>query len=164
MNNKMSTLKLSWKDMENIIDKAISIIEQDYFPDIIIAIQRGGCIPSVILSHRLSIREMISVDIKITVNDSINSPKITPIIQHNSCINKISKKKILIIDDIIGSGKTFNVLLDYLKKFNPAEIRSFVCVVNQSNWEEANNYSFKNVINYIGIETNKWVEFPWENR
>lgn len=164
MNNNISTLKLSWKDMENIIDKTISIIEQDYLPDIIIAIQRGGCIPSVILSHRLGIREMISVDVKITVNDSINSPKITPAIQHNPCINKISKKKILIIDDIVGSGKTFNILIDYVKRFDPAEIRSFVCAVNKSNWDKSNNYSFRNIINYIGLETNKWVEFPWENR
>lgn len=157
-----NTIVFSWADIEKIIKRELKRIRNDEMPDFIIAIQRGGFIPSVILSHALNIREIIPLDVKITVDDSVNSKKIQPTLLHNPDIEKIRDKKVLIVDDIAGSGTTYKRVYEYLMSYCPARIKSFVCVVNRDNWNKANCEPPQKLITYLGEEIQGWVEFPWE--
>ena len=66
-------------------------------PEIIVSINRGGCIPGVYLSHFLN-KPHKMVDIK-----SIDNQKIS--------VNTLKKfKSALIIDDINDTGKTFTIV------------------------------------------------------
>lgn len=162
MAEKINTITLSWNDIEKIIMHASKHIKDDGVPDVILAIQRGGFIPAVMLSHALNIRDIIPLNVKITVNDSINSQKMQPILEHNPDVQKIKDKNVLIVDDIIGSGCTHHVVSNYLAKYQPASLKSLICVINKNNWEKTNYESPNKLISYIGIEVRGWVEFPWE--
>ena len=86
------------------------ILSSNWSPDVILSINRGGCVPGVYLSHLLNTsHEVINVNNKIE-NLSINN------------------RNVLVIDDINDTGKTF----DFVKKtFNnsDAEIR-FAALIN----------------------------------
>ena len=114
-------------------------------PEIIVSINRGGCIPGVYLSHFLN-KPHKMVDIK-----SIDNQKIS--------VNTLKKfKSALIIDDINDTGKTFTIVKETFDNIN-ADIRYAALI---------NNISSKTKIEYHGQIINKkenpiWYVFPWEN-
>ena len=114
-------------------------------PEIIVSINRGGCIPGVYLSHFLN-KPHKMVDIK-----SIDNQKIS--------VNTLKKfKSALIIDDINDTGKTFTIVKETFDNTN-ADIRYAALI---------NNISSKTKIEYHGQIINKkenpiWYVFPWEN-
>ncbi len=136
----------SINEMHNAIKQIVKQINISGFkPEVIISINRGGCIPGVYLSHFLD-KPHRMIDIKLV--DS--SEKKFSFLKKN--------KLILIIDDINDTGRTF----DFVKKtFNNSdcEIR-FAALIN--------NVTSKTKIDYHGQLIDKsenpvWYVFPWEN-
>ena len=136
----------SINEMHNAIKQIVEQINiSEFNPEVIISINRGGCIPGVYLSHFLD-KPHKMIDIKLV----------------DSSENKFSffkkNKLILIIDDINDTGRTF----DFVKKtFNNSdcEIR-FAALIN--------NVTSKTKIDYHGQLIDKsenpvWYVFPWEN-
>ena len=136
----------SINEMHNAIKQIVEQINISSFdPEVIVSINRGGCIPGVYLSHFLD-KPHKMIDIKLP----------------DSSENKFSffkkNKLILIIDDINDTGSTF----DFVKKtFNDSdcEIR-FAALIN--------NVTSKTKIDYHGQLIDKsenpvWYVFPWEN-
>ena len=136
----------SINEMHNAIKQIVKQINISGFnPEVIVSINRGGCIPGVYLSHFLD-KPHKMIDIKLV----------------DSSENKFSflkkNKLILIIDDINDTGRTF----DFVKKtFNNSdcEIR-FAALIN--------NVTSKTKIDYHGQLIDKsedpvWYVFPWEN-
>lgn len=160
MSSNNNVISLSWKDIDKIIKEFINNIKVK--PDFIVAIQRGGLVPAVMLSHALKVRDVIPLNIKVTQDDSINSFKTKPIIIHNPNMKIINGKKVLLVDDIVGSGYTYQVAIKYLHGYHPELITSLICVVNKNNWEKANSDSPDKYINNIGMLVRGWTEFPWE--
>ena len=142
MNKKYVTYK-NFKKYIKILDKKIKNL--DWNPEIILSINRGGCIPGVYLSHIKGIKHDV---INISDNDSIYSYKYI--------LDKYSY--ILIIDDINDSGKTLSNIKTLLKD-HISKLRFAVLINNKSS-------SFK--IDYFSTEIDKnidnsWIVFPWEN-
>lgn len=156
---------IDWEKIDEISSQIVQkIMKENYNPDIIISIVRGGMIPSVILSHKLNIRDIKNVVIKETIDDSINAQKLKPKIEENINLNKIENKKVLIVDDIIGTGETIRKLKQEIEKYNPKEVKTAIYFVNKLNWEKSNNTKCSNVAEFIGEELEGWVIFPWENK
>ncbi len=160
MNNNINYI--NWKEITDIIKYMSSNIEKTYKPEIIISIVRGGMIPSVILSHELNIRNVENIKSIETVNDEINAIKQRPIVDKNINLSNINEKKVLIVDDILGSGATIKKIKEEVKKWNPKEVRTAICIVNEENWEKSNKTNYKDEIEYIGKSVRGWVVFPWE--
>ena len=119
-------------------------------------------IPSVILSHELNIRNVENIKSIETLNDEINAIKKKPIVDKNINLSNIKGKKVLIVDDILGSGATIKKIKEEVKKWKPKEVRTAICIVNEENWEKSNNTNYKDEIEYIGKSVRGWVVFPWE--
>ena len=143
----MKKSSYSINEMHNAIRQIVEQINISGFnPEVIVSINRGGCIPGVYLSHFLD-KPHKMIDIK-SLND--NSENISSFFRKN--------KLVLIIDDINDTGKTF----DFVKKtFNnlDCEIR-FAALIN--------NVTSKTKIDYHGqlidkSESPVWYVFPWEN-
>lgn len=160
MNNNINYI--SWKEITDIIKYMGSNIEKTYKPEIIISIVRGGMIPSVILAHKLNVRNVENIKSIETLNDEINAIKQEPIIDKNINLSNIKGKKVLIVDDILGSGATIKKIEEEVKKWKPKEIRTAICIVNEENWEKSNKNNYKGEIEYIGKSVRGWVVFPWE--
>lgn len=153
---------ISWKEITNIVKSIGNNIKKNYRPEIIISVVRGGMIPSVILSHTLNIRNVENIKSIETLNDEIDAIKQKPIVDTNINFSNIKGKKVLIVDDILGSGATIRKVKEEVEKWNPKEIRTAICVVNEKNWEKSNKTNYKNEIEYIGKIVRGWVVFPWE--
>jgi uncharacterized protein len=155
-------IPLKWGDIENIILSLSEKVKTDGIPDLIFGIQRGGLIPSVILSHYLEVRELIPFNISITSDDYVYSKKMSPKLGDNVSLEVITNKDILVVDDITGSGETLKVVMDIIQKYSPARIRVLTCIVNRDNWDVYNSYEPSELLSYIGREVKGWITFPWE--
>lgn len=160
MENKI--IYFSWEEISEVIKNISNRIKKDYSPDVIISVIRGGMIPGVILSHNLNIRKVQNIKSVETINDDINAIKQEPVVDSNIDLSEIKSKKVLIVDDILGSGKTIRKIKEVINKWNPKELRTAICIVNEENWEKFNQKSYINEVEYIGKIVRGWVVFPWE--
>ena len=148
----MSELKVNYS-IDEMHVAIIRIIEQmndsNWMPEIILSINRGGCIPGIYLSHKIEIPHKV---IDIQLRDNSVSPNFSVL---NDCLTKY--QKLLIVDDINDSGNTLKLIKDHSLKNEP-EIR-FAALIN--------NIKSKIKIDYQGklIDKSKnpvWYIFPWE--
>ncbi len=142
---------LSNNEINNAIKEIVNQIDISGFtPEIIISINRGGCIPGVYLSHYFKKPHNI-IDIK--------SLKAKSLKDFSLLTNTLKKNKsVLVIDDINDSGKTFDIVKKIFSSSNN-EIR-FAALIN--------NVSSKTKIDFHGQLIDKrdnpvWYVFPWEN-
>lgn len=160
MNNNINYF--DWNTISEVIKNMSEEIKDNYNPEIIISIVRGGMIPSVILSHNLNIRNIKNIKSIETESDQINANKHEPVIDENIDFSEIRGKKVLIVDDIIGSGATIKKIKQVVKMWQPRELRTAICIVNEENWKKSNEISYDKEIEYIGKVVSGWVVFPWE--
>tara|TARA_B100000900_G_C20535668_1_gene698254 strand:- start:624 stop:1073 length:450 start_codon:yes stop_codon:yes gene_type:complete len=139
--------------IDNLNEDILSLISQvrsaNLKIDVILSVNRGGCIPGVYLSHGLKLPHKV---IDLQLRDGINIP------DSNSVKNlKINSKKILIIDDINDTGSTF-IHLNRIINANKTK-KYFACLIN--------NIGSKFQVEFYGRSINKvekpsWYVFPWE--
>ena len=137
----------------NLNEDILSLISQvrsaNLKIDLILSVNRGGCIPGVYLSHGLKLPHKV---IDLQLRDGTNIP------DSNSVKNlKINSKKILIIDDINDTGSTFIHLNRIINANNTKKY--FACLIN--------NIASKFQVEFYGRSINKvekpsWYVFPWE--
>jgi hypoxanthine phosphoribosyltransferase len=103
---------LSFKEIVERINKAA-------LPDIdlVVGIADGGVVPASLIASRLKTDLRV---IKINYRDPQNNPQYeSPVILSGfSITHELIKKKILIVDDVSVSGKTFQTALNFFNGFN----------------------------------------------
>jgi hypoxanthine phosphoribosyltransferase len=186
-------LKHNEKHLRSWLHKIIRDMAQDNWkPDYIVGLTRGGLVPATMLSHYLNVPMHT---LHVSFRDDEGGPESNlwmaedaygyiPVEERTDAEIEISmlpvkgdtsdpkkRKKILIVDDINDSGAT----LSWIKEDWPSG-----CLPNDSAWDSVwhNNVRFAVLVNnavsgfkdvdYVGTEINKqetpcWVVFPWEN-
>ena len=148
----MGVIKINFniEDMQfALLNITKQIQSSTWIPEVILSINRGGCVPGVYLSHAIKTPHKV---IDIQLRDSNNKPNLD-VLKYS--INRY--KTILIIDDINDTGATFN----FIKKNiidKTKEVRYAVLVDNTSS-------DFR--VDYKGkvidkSKTPSWIIFPWE--
>src|SRR6056297_3438869 len=98
----------TWDDLTKLVAKIeIQCNWDDYKPDLVVGLSRGGLIPGVMLSHRFNVPH---IPIVWSTRDFAGSADFSH--QNLSLISEVrhaaySKKDVLIVDDICDTGKTF---------------------------------------------------------
>jgi uncharacterized protein len=174
----------TWQDVEKMCVQIVTQMYADNWrPDYIVGLTRGGNIPATIISNMLNVR---CEALKVSLRDDDMGPEsnlwmaedafgYVPAEEQETlkCRWDLSKRKnILVVDDINDTGATFN----WIKQ----DWRSG-CLPNEDNaWEAvwANNVRFATLTNndasnfddvrYTCHEINKaeedvWLVYPWEN-
>ena len=161
----------SWTDIERM---CVSIVNQMYAdnwrPDYIIGLTRGGNVPATIISNMTGIRcEALKVSLRDDGRDM--GPESNLWMAEDAFGYEIAPKNILIVDDINDTGATFN----WIKEDWPLG-----CLPDDPRWEKvwggnvrfatltenlASNFSD---VRYTCHEINKaeediWLVYPWEN-
>ncbi len=148
----------TWKDIEHMIQNITNLMYADNWrPDYIVGLTRGGLVPATIMSNMTGIT-MYALDVRFRDTDKdYKGP------EHNGMMNKdaLIGNNILIIDDINDTGRTFQWIKD---DWNTDEawgknVRTAALVDNGA--------SKFGEVDYTALEINKlekdvWVVFPWE--
>ena len=138
------------KEMEKaLLEIKEQIKKSSWIPDIILSVNRGGCVPGVYLSHMINVPHKV-VDVQLRDNES--EPNLMVL---DSCINSFSN--ILIIDDINDTGATFNFIKN---RIDEQDLSIFFAVL-------IDNISSNFKVDFRGKLINKsedpsWIIFPWE--
>lgn len=134
------------KDAKLLFKKADSHIGK---PDAILAIARGGLSLAHFLSLRWDLREVYSLNAI-----SYDGNKQKELIIKNIPKIDSSFKKILIVDEIVDSGKSLKKIIEMLQEQNP-QIAFYTAVIFQKE-----NAQIK--ANFWIREPLDWIDFFWE--
>lgn len=95
---------MTWEEFDNEIVALAAKI--DLSPDVIVGIVRGGLVPARLLSKHLKVKDMYCL----TVKKGGDKRKIT-----SEVLEDLTNKKIIIIEDILETGKSLIVAKKYLE-------------------------------------------------
>jgi uncharacterized protein len=186
----MKKIYYSWSDIQGATyDIARQIYKDDWRPDYVVGITRGGLIPATLLSQYL---EVPCETLKVSLRDGSQCEsnlwmaedafgyvpmnergtvhfEVTGLPVREDSSHPERKKNILIVDDINDTGAT----LAWIKKDWQSG-----CLPNSYAWGNiwhnnvrfatiVNNMSSKETVDYSSFEINKaeqdcWIVFPWE--
>ncbi|MGV8085126.1 MAG: phosphoribosyltransferase [Candidatus Bilamarchaeum sp.] len=145
----MELLKINWEIVYKYSsDVCLSIRKDKFKPDAIVALSRGGLVPSRIFSDLLNVGSILVLGLKSYDKDNKQSQiQITQEITNN-----LKGQKILLVDDVSDSGNSLIFAMDYLSK-KGASARSATLHYKPDS-------KFKP--DYFAQTTKSWVCYPWE--
>lgn len=183
MNTEIKKLIIKDKEFKGIVSKMCRKIATDQWqPDYVVGITRGGLLPAVMISQyfnipcntlNVSLRDGIECESNLWMAEDafgyVN--KEDRVYTEGDASSLDNRKNILIVDDINDSGATFNwIMKDWASG----------CLPSDPGWQSVwnNNVKFAVIVDnlaskcdvkmdFVGMEINKaeedvWVEFPWE--
>ena len=143
-----------------VLDIVSQMYSDDWRPDYIVGVTRGGLIPAVMMSHYTGVK-MHTLDVRL--RDADHSPEHAVWMAEEAGADK----RILIIDDINDTGETFKWIVKDWEESNPpadwldiwGNTVRFATIID--------NAPSKFDVDYTSIEINKaedpaWIVFPFE--
>lgn len=150
---------LSWPEIDGIVE-LIAERAGRYRIETIVGIARSGLVPGVMLSHRMGVRSLAVLDIARTDSDAVNAPKSQPRLRSLSHPHAVQRRRVLVVDDIVGGGLTMAMAAGVLRELQ-AEVVTATLVVNQRNLRAARP---ERAADIVGCVVHGWVVFPWEGK
>ena len=149
-------LELTWDNVDFLLDCLSDELKRKSTKyDTIIALGRGGLIPAATLSYKLGILNLHNLGI--STSEDQGKYEETLVYQKPNNISKESK--ILVIDDINDSGRTFTAVKSILLSEYGIDDTNvlYVSLVQREGTE-----FFKNTISGNILHTSRWLVFPWD--
>jgi hypoxanthine phosphoribosyltransferase len=142
---------LSWERFDALCTSLYQQIWADGFePDSIVAIARGGLVPGVRLSHLFGLEAFEAATIQKNLTSERYSARGSAVVKAVS--QRTRTGRVLIVDDIVGSGDTLHVACKALD-IPPDRFRTASLFVNDSCDAPPH---------YFERRVDDWVVFPWE--
>ena len=129
--------------------KILSKVIKEFKPEAILAIARGGLTLGHFLSISLDIREIYTIN-----SIYYNEDKKLDNIKIYNIPNLKDYKRVIIVDEIVDSGKTVDEVLKKLKKIYPNIQFKTASIFYKNNALVIPDFKIK--------ETNRWIDFFWE--
>lgn len=129
------------------------VADSGYQPDIIIPIARGGLIPGGALSYSLGVKlsDTMNVEFYTDVNETLPDPVLLePLLD----VRSLKECRVLVVDDVVDSGRTLDLVLDILRKEQVTEVRSAVLYGKPTSVVDPD---------YVWRRTDQWICFPWSS-
>ena len=149
MSNK---LWYNWREMRRDVNTLCrEIILDNFSPDVIVGLSRGGLTPGVMMSHWF---QKPFKPVKAALRDFPDWDDYLP---------KKTDKRILIVDDICDSGETFQKISDFLNSRKESSTRTdirFASLWWNNEVEFEPHYYAQECAKDSG---NIWIHFPWEH-
>ena len=134
-------------------DLAQAIADDDYEPDIILAIARGGLLIAGALGYALSVKNIYTMNVEFYtgVDERLDVPMILPPTPE---LVEVEQAHVLIADDVADTGHT----LALVKEFCTGKVAEVRCGVL---YEKP-----RSVVQceYVWRRTDRWINFPWSDK
>lgn len=149
--DKFKCYLVSWDEAYKLSKILAHKIKNSGFkPDIVIGIARGGLVPARIVCDFLLHKDLAAIKVEHWgIAATLGKAKIKfplPV--------DISGKKVLVVDDVVDTGDTFSVSIDYIKEMNPSEVKSAVLHYKTCSTSVPDYWAEKQ-------EEWKWIIYPW---
>ncbi len=142
---------LQWGEMgEATKALATAIHADDYRPDVVLAIARGGLIVAAALAYALGVKNTYTMNVEFYtgVDERLPVPMILPPAPD---LVDLEGAKVLIADDVADTGAT----LALVKEFSSARVGEVRCATLY----EKSHSTVK--CEYVWRRTDDWIVFPW---
>ncbi len=143
-----NTIPVPWNDVDFLVNRLVERIKYKNLEfDTILGIGRGGLIPATILSYKLDIKNLQNFGLNTRHSDEV------VLYQKPNVFGKV-----LVVDDINDSGRTFSITKEYLdENYNDVESIKYSSLILR------NKSTFRHEILY-GNEyfVDNWFTFPWD--
>jgi hypoxanthine phosphoribosyltransferase len=151
---------LTWTDVETLIDHLMPQFEVEF--DSMIMISRGGIIPGGMLAEALQVKEILTAAVDFPYEAELESqreknrllawPKFVQFPDNNILVNK----RILVVDDVWGSGRTITAVKN---RVNGARGTPYTCVLHFNPYRSLFGTARPD---YYAAITDAFILYPWE--
>jgi hypothetical protein len=142
----MRKLFLNWKQTEELIAKLAEKVQNDFSPDFVLGIARGGLVPAVRISHLLGCGFRVIQVLHYLKSRRLARPRLI------SGSGRLSGG-VLVVDDVADTGETLEFAVRYARRRGGREVRTATLGYKPHS---------KFVPDYFVFRTSRWVVFPWE--
>ena len=144
---------VSWNDIENWCSNIRCKVVDQFTPDVIIGLSRGGLVPARILSDSLWIKDLLSIK---TEHWGITATKSGQAVLNDPGKLNLKGRKVLVVDDITDTGQSMKLAYDFVKSQEPKELRTATMLhITRSEF----------IPDFYGEEVSQeqwtWFIFPW---
>lgn len=125
-------------------------IIDDYKPDCVLSIARGGLLIGGALGYALGIKNVsvINVEFYTDIGEHLEEPMMVP---PTPKVVDLSGMRVLVADDVADTGKTLELVREFLGD-QVEEVRTAVIYHKPSSIIDPD---------YAWRKTDKWINFPW---
>lgn len=136
-------------------DIADEVRAAGFVPDAVLAVARGGLAAAGYLTCALDVPVMHTVRVRRTADDSRYAAKQRPVVDTSGPLGLGAGDRVLVVDDIVGTGATADAVLAHLAAAGvAAEDVRFAAVVR--------NHRSGYVPDHCPAVVDDWIVFPWE--
>ncbi|MEM1536203.1 MAG: phosphoribosyltransferase [Candidatus Bathyarchaeia archaeon] len=141
----------TWSQIYRMLLQIAEKIRRDNFkPDIIVGVSRGGWPPARILSDFLENPNLANVRVEFYVG--VAETKGEPMLTQPVSV-KVAGKKVLVVDEVADTGKSLQLIKEHLRAEGASEVR--IATIYLKPWSTVKP-------DYYARETSRWIVFPWE--
>ncbi len=153
MSDKIVCEMISWDRVVSLVHRlAIQIRKDNYHPDIIVTIGRGGYVPARLLADYLDSMNLTSIKIEHYFNATHKHPVTTVI--YPLSIN-VTDQRVLLVDDVSDSGETFETALAHIRqRSSPKSIKTAALHHKMVSSYMPDYYGDK-------LPEWRWLTYPW---
>lgn len=144
---------VTWGEIESWCNVLREKIKENYRPEAIIGLARGGLVPARILSDSLLIKDLYAVK---TEHWGITAAMDGKAVLKDSGKLEVEGKKVLIVDDITDTGESMQIATEFLREMGPTEIKT-ATMLHISHSKTVPDYYAEEV----PTDNWTWYTFPW---
>ncbi|BCS91319.1 MAG: xanthine phosphoribosyltransferase [Candidatus Micrarchaeota archaeon] len=151
--NSLRVKVVRWSDVSRWCRRlAKSIRRSGYNADLIIAISRGGLVPSRILADLLDIKVILSLKIDHWVETAEHTEH--AVVRYDLC-NDLRGKRALVVDDITDTGESIDLAKRYTKeRLNASDVKTATMQLLSSSKIKPDFYG-------VYVDQWAWFIYPW---
>lgn len=141
----------TWNQIYRMLLQIADKIRKDNFkPNIIVGVSRGGWPPARVLSDLLENPNLANVraEFYLGVAETKGEPTLTQPVSV-----KVAGKKVLVVDEVADTGKSLQLIKNHLEAEGASQVR--IAVIYLKPWSIVKP-------DYYAKETSRWIVFPWE--
>jgi len=135
---------------EMLLNLAEKIRKNNFKPDIIVGVSRGGWPPARVMSDLLDNPNLANVraEFYLGVAETKEEPVLTQPVSM-----KVAGKKVLVVDEVADTGKSLKLVKEHIIEKGAMEVK--IATVYYKPWSIVKP-------DYYEKETSRWIVFPWE--
>ena len=126
------------------------VVDDDYRPDMLLSIARGGLVVGGTLAYALDVKNTFTMNVEfyVGIDERLPVPMILPPVPE---LVDLDEARVLIADDVADTGRTLALVKD-LCAGSVGETRAAVLYEKPRSIVRCE---------YVWRRTNRWIDFPW---